>query len=245
MDDLAIVSERNIEETLNAHRDLYHPRSTHEQRLLRCVKDLARFVADKEQFLFDDDFWLGFHAWAKDNTDKATGYANAFLSDYLNAKGRQVSAGHTVRLYISIWRKWGIHISDVACSQVRTFEQYVWGPSKVSRLASTQAIKAGQYNKVEPVWDRVVDYLRTVKPDDFRQQINDILDNRGRHPGVAAASFHEMVAVYNKIDLRAVLDCTLAYVSLLRFTGMRSITGLDISLGDLRYKTTVRCCLPE
>ena len=236
MDDLAVVSERNIEETLNAHLDLYNPRSPHEERLLRCVKDLARFVADKEECPFDDDFWFGFHTWAKGNTDKATGYANAFLSDYLNAKGHQSSAGHTVRLYVSIWRKWDIHISSTARAQLKTFEHDVWAPAKVSRLASTQAVKATQYSKVEPMWERVVDYLRTVKPTEFRQQINNILDNRGKHPGVAAASFHEMVAVSNKSDLRVVLDCTLAYVSLLRFTGMRSITGLDISLGDFEVQ---------
>jgi hypothetical protein len=91
---LAVDSEVEINETLNEKRRLYHTESKHEQRLLRCVKDLAKFVAIKEQVGFDEEFWLGFHAWvnAPVNRAKVTGYANAFVSKYLKEKGDAVSA---------------------------------------------------------------------------------------------------------------------------------------------------------
>ena len=51
---------------------------------------------------------------------------------------------------------------------------------------------------------------------------------------MAESSFQEMNRVANKNDegLQAAMRCTLAYASLLRSTGMRSITGLEVKIDD-------------
>lgn len=188
---LAVDSEVEINETLNEKRRLYHTESKHEQRLLRCVKDLAKFVAIKEQVGFDEEFWLGFHAWvnAPVNRAKVTGYANAFVSKYLKEKGDAVSAGHTLQLYIGIWRRWGISISETAKEQVSTFKKEVWKPSTLSRQSTSRIAKAQQFDSVELVWSTMVEYLLETNAADFRAHLRAVVSNRKDHEGIAESSF--------------------------------------------------------
>jgi hypothetical protein len=233
---LAVDSEVEITETLNEKRRLYHAESKHEERLLRCVKDLAKFVAGKEQVDFDEEYWLGFHAWVNMpvNQAKATGYANAFVSKYLKEKGDAVSAGHTLQLYLGIWRRWGISVSETVKEQINTFKKEVWKPNKVSRQSTSRSAKVQQFDSVEPVWSTMVEYLLGTSAADFRAHLRAVVNNRLDHEGIAETSFQEMITVANKSDegLLAVMRCSLAYASLLRSTGMRSITGLDLTLND-------------
>jgi len=233
---LALTSEVAIGETLNERRDLYNAVSKHEQRLLRCVKDLARLVAVQEKVDFDQEFWLGFHDWVSEpvNHGKVTGYANSFVSSYLNEKGNAVSAGHTLQLYIGIWRRWGIRISETVKDQIASFRREIWKPEDVTRHSHSRNSKTKQFDSVEPIWGTMVQYLQGTSAGEFRAHLRSTVNNRGSHEGVAESSFQEMNTVANKSDsgLRSVMQCTLAYASLLRSTGMRSITGLELKLED-------------
>ena len=234
---IALTSDEvAIGETLNEHRDLYNAVSKHEQRLLRCVRDLAKLVAQEEKVDFDEDFWLGFHSWANDpaNVAKATGFANSFVSKFLKDKGDAASAGHTLGLYVGIWHRWGINISATVKEQIASFRREVWKPKDIARHGHSRNDKAKQYDSVEPIWGSMVNYLVSTSAVDFRTHLRSLVNNRGSHEGVAESSFQEMNTVANKSDegLLAVMRCTLAYASLLRSTGMRSITGLDLKLID-------------
>ena len=233
---LALTSEVAIGETLNERRDLYHAASKHEQRLLRCVKDLAKLVAAQEKVDFGQEFWLGFHVWvnAPVNSAKVTGYANSFVSNYLKGKGNAVSAGHTLQLYVGIWRRWGISISETVKDQIASFRREIWKPQDVTRHSHSRNNKTKQFDSVEPVWSTMVQYLLSTSAGEFRTHLRSLVDNRGSFGGVAESSFQEMNTVANKTDegLRSVMQCTLAYSSLLRSTGMRSITGLEVKLED-------------
>jgi len=227
--------EQEVRETLHEQLDVYNANSKHGQRLLRCVKDLARLVAEQENVAYDERFWHGFHRWVGANPRKASRYASAFVAGFLKGpKGAQLSAGHTLHLYLGIWRRWGVCVSESVREDVCTFHKEVWKPRQVSRQSDARIDRAAQFEKVEPVWDeRMVGYLMRADASAFREQLRAITHNRSAHD-IASACFHDMDALINKSDagLGAVMVCTLAYSSLLRATGMRSLTGLEVKLSD-------------
>lgn len=236
MTTLAVSSEAAIGATVTHHLNLYKAVSNHEKRLLRCVRDLAKVVATGEGLQFDEEFWLTFHDFVNATANKAlvTGYANAFVSNYLYEKGANASAGHTLGLYLGVWRRWGIHVSDTAKEKIVTFRREVCKPKDLSRYNIMRNDKAKQYESVEPIWSTMVDYMLKISPEQFREHLRSVVNSRGQHQGIAESSFQEMTTVANKSDggLASVMRCTLAYASLLRSTGMRSITGLDLKLSD-------------
>ncbi|GBG24578.1 Hypothetical Protein FCC1311_007972 [Hondaea fermentalgiana] len=85
----------------------------------------------------------------------------------------------------------------------------------------------------------MVHYMSTVVPEEFRQHLATAASNRNGHASVAEFSFNEMVISGNKRDkdLKEILRGTRAFASLLRYTGMRSITGANVTFGGL-YRAT-------
>jgi len=236
MTTLAVTSEIAIGATVDNHLNLYGAVSNHEKRLLRCVKDLATEVAKGEELQFNNEFWAGFHDYVNTpaNNNTVTGYANAFVSRYLDDKGGNASAGHTLGLYLGVWRRWGIHVSDTAKEKIATFRREVCKPKDLTRYNKTRNEKAKQYESVEPVWSTMVDYVLKTDPIEFLEHLRSVVNSRGEHNGIAESNFQDMATVANKSDagLASVMRCTLAYASLLRSTRMRSITGLDMKLSD-------------
>lgn len=231
--DSTVTAEQEIEALLN-DRDLYIANTKHEKRLLRCVRDLSDFVAKRQGVIESEIFWNQFRRWAIDNTELVNGYANSFMSNYLKTKGHQSSAFHTVRLYIQIWKTWGINISDRMKQHIQRLEREQWQPKKVSRLNKLQQVKTTQFEVLEPKWKEMVRYMLTMSPEEFRQHLESVANNRRVHASVATSSFNEMAVIANKSDkeLKEILLGTLAYSSLLRYTGMRSITGANVRFED-------------
>jgi len=156
------------------------------------------------------------------------------MSKYLSIKGHQASAFHSVRLFIQGWEKWGINISDTIKRQIQILEKEEWVPKKITRLNKLQQVKATQFEAIESKWKAMVHYMSTVTPEEFRQHLATVASNMNGHASVAVSSFNEMVIIGNKSnqELKEILLGTRAFASLLRYTGMRSITGANVTLED-------------
>ena len=224
-------AERTIQGILDK-RNLYTATTKHEKRLLRRVRDLSNFIAVQRGVVDAALFWKGFRQWILKNKEAANSYANAFMSQYLLSKGDQASAGQTIRLYVSIWRTWGINVSTTVTKQIKTLDREKWAPLKTARLNKLQQAKTEQFEELEPKWRQMVAFMGSVAPNDFRAHLKRVINHRGDHVGVAASSFNEMTVLANKTDsaLGKILASTLAFASTLRYTGMRSISALELTL---------------
>ena len=214
-------------------RDLYVTKSRHERRLLACVKDLWTVVASEEE---EEIPWLGFRQWLLDHNAKAVDHATVFISEYLEKNRQQSSCNHTVSLYIQSWRAWGISLSARIRQQIAQFDSEEWKPAQLTRRNVAQVNKLRQLEMLDDLWPAMVEYLSDATADDFRNQIKSVSSNRGSYEGgiIAASSFNELDVVARKTDreLAGILTCTLAYASLLRITGMRGLTGINVKLPD-------------
>ena len=225
-------AEAKVQDLLD-QRDLYVTNSRHERRLLACVKDLWTVVASEEE---EEIPWLGFRQWLLDHNAKAVDHANVFISDYLEKNRANASCNHTVRLFVQSWRAWGIELSERIRQQVAQFDSEEWRPAELTRRNDAQVKKLRQFEMLDDLWPSMANYMLDVSANDFRTQLKSVSSNRGTYEGgvIAASSFNEMDVVARKTDteLSGILTCTLAYASLLRTTGMRGLTGLNVKLAD-------------
>ena len=213
--------------------NLYSPKSGHERKLLNCVKKLAARVATARQVPFDDTWWFGFREYVKANEEEVSSFASAVVADYLTTHGNTKSAGHVIRShYLNAFESWGIFVSDGTKQKISEFRKLVWNPCKVSHDSETKREKEVQYETFMPLWWDIIAYLRAVSPDDFRAKLLQIVKHQGQHEGIASHSFAVMKILSNKSDniLSTILRVAVAYLSLLFYTAMRSITGVNVSL---------------
>ena len=233
--DVTVKAERQIGKVLDEQRDLYVAKSGHERKLLNCIKRLAAKVAAARKVPCDDAWWLGFHKYAKANEQEVSACASAVVADYLVANGNNKSAGHVIRShYLNAFESWGIAVSEGTKQKISQFRKHVWNPAKATRDGETKREKAEQYERIMPLWWDIVAYLRAVNLEDFRAQLLRIVANQSQHKGIAIHSFVEMKIMSNRTDgeLSTILRAAIAYSSLLFYTGMRSITGVEVALDD-------------
>ena len=228
-------ADTKLDALLNKQRDLYKPQTTHDRRLLRIIKQLAEHVAQSKGVSFNQAFWCDFHEYIKCNQSEVAAYASSMISEYLDVNANNVSAGHTIKsYYMNAFCLWGIIVPDSTQQRIKELQKFVWSPTAVSRRGRSKQAKASQYNAVQPVWSKVIKWLRTVSLHNLRDHLRNIVANQGVYPGVSAQSFHEMTKLCNKDDesLEDILRCTVAFASLLSTTGMRGITALDLRLNN-------------
>ena len=60
--------------------------------------------------------------WSLDVVELGISRANAFMSRYVQNKGRQASARHTARLYLQVCKAWEINVSKTVQAQVKVLE---------------------------------------------------------------------------------------------------------------------------
>jgi len=232
---LTSAAEAKIQAIIDS-KDLYCATSSHEKTLLRLVRNLSHYVADNEPsvILTKAEFWPTFRHWVLENRSLANSHACAFISKYIQTKGHQKSVGHTIGLYVSIFKVWGISLTPVILEQIkvlgRDFERF-----KKSRKCATDKVKCEQFERLDPKRPAIVEYLSSVDTADFRTQLKDVavksLQEVDGYKGVSSAIAKDMLTVAGKENkvLKALLVDTLAYSSLLRSTGMRSIEGIFLT----------------
>lgn len=204
----------------------FEPETRHERRLLLCVRDLAVHVAQGEGVADADAFFKeDFQGWVREHVTQAQHYAATFISAYLDAHRDNKSLGHTVGLYLRIWKDWGVEVPANVRAQLQLLESSAWKPNKLRRENQMREVKEVQFEALDAKWEALVKYLSETEPAAFRAQLRSAA--RAEAP-VAASSQSEMLTVANKNDteLREVLVRTRAFVSLLRATGMRGGTAV-------------------
>ena len=232
-------SSSSAEQQIQVHIDkvdLYETKTKHEKRLLRCVKDLASFIATQlnaEQL----EFWLNFRAWIKENVVAANQYADQYIAQYLNQHSSNVSCCHTLRLHIQVFLRWDVEVSLSVREKVNQLDREQYLPAKILRFNNHSTSKTSQFERFESVWEKFIDYMTTTKPEVLREHLNAITTVRdGKIP---ASIFSELIVLSNKStdELKRMLLRTRALSSLLRSTGMRSITALSLQLEDFTEVT--------
>jgi hypothetical protein len=232
---LTAQAESNIQAIIDS-KDLYAATSSYERTLLRLIKHLAYYVAEHEPTVTvaRDVFWPTFRVWVLENRSLANSHACTFMSKYIAEHKNQKSVGHTIGLYVSIVKVWGITLTPVILEQIkvlgRDFERF-----KKSRKCATDKVKCEQFERLDPKWPAIVEYLSSVDTADFRTQLKDVavksLQEVDGYKGVSSAIAKDMLTVAGKENkvLKALLVDALAYSSLLRSTGMRSIEGIFLT----------------
>ena len=219
-------SRSSAEKSIQCHIDkidLYQATSKHEKRLLRCVKDLSSFVAGQLN-VEPLAFWLNFRSWIKENNDMANQYADQYIAQYLNQHSSNVSCCHTLRLHIQVFLRWGVEVSSTVRDQVNRLDREQFLPAKIVRFNAHSTNKSSQFERFESAWPSFIDYMTSTKSEVFQEHLKAITVVRGNIP---ASIFSELTVLSNKSndELKRLLLRTRALSSLLRATGMRSITA--------------------
>ena len=231
------VSLESAEQKIQVHLDkvdLYQATSKHEKRLLRCVKDLASFIAEqlKVEDNLKDEFWLNFRTWIKENNVVvASQYADQYIAQYLNQHSSNVSCCHTLRLHIQVFLRWNIEVSLTVREQVNRLDREQYLPAKIVRFNTLSTNKTSQFERFESVWEKFIEYMTSTKPEVFQEHLKAITTVRGNVP---SSIFSEIIVLSNKSndELKRLLLRTRALSSLLRATGMRGTTALSLTLDD-------------
>lgn len=221
----------------NMDDDHQQQQSRHERRLFRCMQDLQDFIDAKEgrkdvwDVLEDSDVQIV----AANN--KTADYTDEFLMKYIEAHKDNKSIGHMVKLYVLAWKEAGIDLSRETRIKLDKLEATQWKPARVTRINQQMHRKSSQYEQMKVKWPEMLQYLSTVQPSEFRALMHDIttLKRSQYAANVAGYLFQEMAVLANKSDkdLKLILLNTRAYCSMLVYTGMRPITGCELTWSDL------------
>ena len=227
-------SSSSAEQQIQVHIDkvdLYEAKTKHEKRLLRCVKDLALFVAGQLN-VEPLAFWLNFRTWIKENSDASNQYADQYIAQYLNQHSSNVSCCHTLRLHIQVFLRWDVHVSLTVRDQVNRLDREQFLPAKIVRFNAHSTNKTSQFERFESVWPQFIEYMTSTKPEVFQEHLKAITSIRGGN--VPASLFSELIVLSNKSndELKRLLLRTRALSSLLRSTGMRGTTAISLTLDD-------------
>jgi hypothetical protein len=101
-----------------------------------------------------------------------------------------------------------------------------WRPATLSRLSALGAHKSDQFDLLETHWSALVEYLVSTSGEQFAE------DCRAAQPSQPTSIACELAYLSRKpvAELEQALLRTRAFVSLLRCTGMRSITAVTLRL---------------
>jgi len=186
-----VTAEQSIQSLLD-RRDLYAASTKHEKRLLRCVRHLSDFIAKRQGIVESHAFWPKFRQWSLNNSDLTNSYANAFMSRYLSTKGHQASAFRTVRLSFRVGKSGASTSLTPSSGKSKCSKKKNGSKKKITRLNKLQQTKATQFEAIKARWEAMVQYMSTVTPEEIRQHLRAVANNRKIHAGVAVSSFNEM-----------------------------------------------------
>ena len=113
-----------------------------------------------------------------------------------------------------------------SCSALPGGEIAVWRPATLSRLSALGARKSDQFDLLEQNWEKLVEYLGSTSGEQFAENCRAVL------PAQPTSIACELAYLSRKpvAELEQALLRTRAFVSLLRCTGMRSITAVTLRL---------------
>jgi hypothetical protein len=199
----------------------------YERTLRNCARDLSEFAGCTKPGAFWDE--ARFREWAHEHQSEATKHAGRFLARLLRDKTANQSVGYTARLHVAAWKAYGVTVEQSVLDELSRLTRERWRPATLSRLSALGERKSIQFDLLEAHWSALVEYLGSTSSEQFAE------DCRAAQPSQATSIACEMAYLSRKpaAELKQALLRTRAFVSMLRCTGMRSITAVTLRLDQL------------
>jgi hypothetical protein len=127
---------------------------------------------------------------------------------------------------VAAWKSYGISVEQSVLDDLSLLTREKWRPATLSRLSALGARKSDQFDMLEAHWSSLVDFLGSTSGEQFAE------DCRAAQPSQPTSIACELAYLSHKpvAELQQALLRTRAFVSLLRCTGMRSITAVTLRL---------------
>ena len=197
----------------------------YERTLANCARSLSDFIALQREEQ-PDDFWPTFRSWVRANRQAATKHAGAFVGKYMAEKAGNKTLDHSLGLHIASWKTFGVEVAQEVKDEINALTRDKLRPEKLTRLNALGARKSDQFDRLEQNWAKLIEYLGYTSGKQFA------LDCRAAQPSQPTSIASEMAHLSRKpvAELEQALLRTRAFISLLRCTGMRSITAVTLRL---------------
>jgi hypothetical protein len=194
----------------------------YERTLANCARDLSDFAGCTKPGAFWDE--SSFREWAHEHRSEATKQAGRFVARLLRDKAANQSVGYTARLHVAAWKAYGVSVEQPVLDELSRLTRERWRPATLSRLSALGAWKSDQFDLLEAHWSAMVAYLGSTSGEQFAD------DCRAAQPSQPTSIACELAYLSRKPVAEVALLRTRAFVSLLRCTGMRSITAVTLRL---------------
>ncbi len=196
----------------------------YERTLRNCTRALSDFAGCTEPGAVWDD--ARFREWAREHRSEATKQAGRFVARLLRDKAANQSVGYTARLHVAAWKAYGVTVEQSVLDDLSLRTRDKWRPATLSRLSALGARKSDQFDLLETHWSALVEYPGSTSGEQFPEAC------RAAQPLQPTSIAREMAFMARKpaAELKQSLLRTRAFVSLLRCTGMRSITAVTLRL---------------
>jgi hypothetical protein len=147
----------------------------------------------------------------------------------LRDKAANQSVGYTTRLHVAAWKAYGVTVDQSVLEDLSVLTREKWRPATLSRLSALGARKSDQFDLLEQNWDKLSEYLGGTAGEQFADHC------RAAQPSQPTSIACELAYLSRKPvgELKQALLHTRVFVSLLRCTGMRSITAVTLRLDQL------------
>ncbi len=148
------------------------------------------------------------------------------MARLLRDKAANQSVGYTARLHVAAWKAYGVSVDQSVLDDLSRLTRERWRPATLSRLSALGARKSDQFDLLEAHWSALVEYLGSTSGDQFAE------DCRAAQPSQPTSIACELAYLSRKpeAEIAQALLRTRAFVSMLRCTGMRSITAVTLRL---------------
>jgi hypothetical protein len=196
----------------------------YERTLRNCARALSDFAGCTEPGAFWDE--ERFREWAREHRAEATKQAGRFVARLLRDKAANQSVGYTARLHVAAWKAYGVAVEQSVLDELSRLTRERWRPATLSRLSALGARKSDQFDLLEQNWEKLVEYLGDTAGEQFAEHCRAALPSQPTSIACELAYLSRKPAV----ELEQALLRTRAFVSLLRCTGMRSITAVTLRL---------------
>ena len=215
-------------------QQLYNPVTLYEKMLYSCIRSFFAFVENHggQATLV----WEDFYKFCKDDISRSTSLASAFMSTMMDNKADLKSIDQTVRRYEIAFDNWRVELTDEVKREIKHKRDLIWKTGKARVHQQLSSMKVQQVEEMIQLIPSVVEYCLTG--DDFKEHLKRIDDSpKDAFSLLSEASRKEIHTLSRKTtsELQLILQCTLAFMCLLKSTGARSTEISRLKRDDISW----------